>query len=262
MIRVSGVIIPAIVLIMACAVPAGAQVRVDSLPRVRPAPLQDTLYVLGDMFIEIRLNEQMLYRYLRNDSVYAYPVSTGDPKQKLAIATREGIFSVQWKAQRHVSSKFDVPMLYWMPFDEGIGIHALEGDSYYWYLGSEPSSHGCVRASREAAEELFASMPVGTPVIVHSGSPARVLEFGDTTRMTNLRIMRSIDADLLNRRLKAVQKGRGGDPSLRERLALPSRVFSEKIRVGKLEAGDGGQAAMQQLLQPPQSGGSSAGSDE
>jgi hypothetical protein len=224
--------------------------------------LQDTLYVIGDMFIEIRLNEQMLYRYLRNDSVYAYPVSTGDPKQKLAIATREGIFSVQWKAERHVSSKFDVPMLYWMPFDGGIGIHALEGDNYYWYLGSEPSSHGCVRASREAAEELFASMPVGTPVIVHSGAPARVLEFGDTTRMTNLRVMRSIDTELLNRRLKAVQKGRGGDPSLRERLALPARAFSEKIDVGRLEVGDGDQAGTQQQFPPPQIVVPSAGSDE
>jgi hypothetical protein len=204
----------------------------------------------------------MLYRYLRNDSVYAYPVSTGDTKQKLAIATREGIFSIQWKARRHVSSRFDVPMLYWMPFDGGIGIHALEGDSYYWYLGSEPSSHGCVRASREAAQELYATIPTGTPVIVHGGSPARVLEFGDTARMANLRVMRTIDTDLLKRRLKAVEEGRTDDSSLRERLALPNSAFTEKIAVGKLDVGDDGREKMHELLQPPQIGGAPAGSDQ
>jgi hypothetical protein len=119
-----------------------------------------------------------------------------------------------------------------------------------------------VRASREAAEELFRSMPVGTPVIVHSGAPARVLEFGDTTRMANLRVMRSIDTDLLNRRLAAVRKGRSDDPSLRERLALPTRAFSEKIAVGKLEVHDDGREEMKELLQPPLLDGAQAGSDE
>jgi hypothetical protein len=214
--------------------------------------LQDTLYVLADTYIEVRLNEQMLYQYFRNDSVYAYPISTGDTKQPRAIATREGIFSIKWKARKHVSSIFDVPMYFWMPFDGGIGLHALSGNNYYWYLGNEPSSHGCVRMSREGAEEVYDVTPTGTAVIVHSGTPARVLEFGDTTRMPDLRVMEKIETELLQRRLTAVEEGRADDPSLRQRLALPAKVFQGSIDVGALQLSEEERAAMKRTVVPPE----------
>jgi hypothetical protein len=112
-------------------------------------------------------------------------------------------------------------MYYWMPFNGGIGIHALKGDDYYPFLGDQPSSHGCVRVSNETAQSLYANTPVGTVVIVHDGSPARVVSFAPPGE-TDITVMTTIDAKLLNKRLAAVNEGRADDPSLAPRLALPA----------------------------------------
>jgi hypothetical protein len=198
------------------------------------SPLRDTLYILDSTYIEIRLDEQAIYQHFRNDSIYIYPCSTGDPRLPRGISTPEGIFSIRWKAAKYRSRKFDVMMYYWMPFNGGVGMHALGGNAYYWYLGSEVSSHGCVRISREGAKEIFQDSPVGTVVYVHSGNPARVLAFADST-MPGLQVMTTIDTKFLKQRLDAVMQGRADDPSLAARLALPrGKGVAGRISVGRI----------------------------
>jgi hypothetical protein len=200
------------------------------------SPLRDTLYILDSTYIEIRLDEQQIYQHFRNDSTYIYTCSTGNPAVPKGIATREGIFTLKWKAVKQQSSRFEVPMYYWMPYDGGIGIHALAGQAYYWDLGSAATSHGCVRVSRESGEEIFENSPVGTVVYVHSGRPARVLAFADSG-MAGLRIVTQSDQSMLRRRLAAVMRGRGDDPSLATKLALSRRTpLAGKIEVGSLPA--------------------------
>lgn len=181
---------------------------------------RDTIFVLDSSFIEIDLSRQELYRHVRGAAVDTFLCSTGNPKLSRAIATRKGIFAINWKASRHVSSRFNVPMLYWMPFNGGIGIHALEDDDYYKFLGDVPSSHGCVRVSKETGESLFRNTPVGTVVFVHDGSPARIVRFAEQWR-SDIEVMKSIDTKLLRERLDAIAAGRADDPSLQRKLALP-----------------------------------------
>ena len=56
---------------------------------------------------------------------------------------------------------------YWMPFNEGIGLHdaswrsSFGGSIYY-----ENGSHGCVNLPYSVAQALYDVLEVGTPVLV------------------------------------------------------------------------------------------------
>lgn len=142
--------------------------------------LKDTLFTTLDNFIEVNLATQIAYLHSRNDSVKVFGVSTGTKKLKDGIETKEGIFAIQFKVERWRSVQFDSTlMLHFMTFNWGVGFHALAGNSYYKYLGVKPSSHGCVRVSKEDAKDIFTKVKYGTPVIVHSGNPAVYVGFAD-----------------------------------------------------------------------------------
>lgn len=72
-------------------------------------------------------------------------------------------------------------MIKWMGFNYGIGFHALQSNSYYRYLGVKRSSHGCLRISRETAEELYSTLELGTPILVYDGDKAVEIAFGDSS---------------------------------------------------------------------------------
>lgn len=181
--------------------------------------LRDTLFLLDSVYLEVRLDKQVIVQHFRSGRTKRFPCSTGNPRLPDAIATREGIFSIQWKSRRYMSRQFEVWLNYWMPFDGGIGFHGLDGHSYYKYLGRRPSSHGCVRISNETGRDLFATVPRGTIVYVHSGFPARVLHFAAPGE-ENLRTIGEEDVELLKQRLDAVTRSDASDGSLRERLAI------------------------------------------
>jgi hypothetical protein len=198
--------------------------------------LRDTLYVLDSSYLEVRLDQQMIYHRFRSGRVEKFTCSTGDPTIEDGIRTRPGIFTVQWKSKKYMSKQFEVYLNYWMPFDGGIGFHGLAGRSYYRYLGRRPSSHGCVRISNETGSKLFPNVPAGTVVYVHDGNPARILCFGDSS-MAALQVVGKTDESLLKQRLDDVQAERWDAPSLTTRLALPSRTkLPEGIAVGKVNA--------------------------
>ncbi len=199
------------------------------------ALLRDTLYVHDSVYLEVRLDKQAIYQHFRDGTTKRYLCSTGNPRQPDAIATREGLFNIQWKSRRYMSRQFQVWLNYWMPFDGGIGFHGLDGRSYYRYLGRRPSSHGCIRISNETGKALFGSTPNGTLVFVHSGTPARILQFADSTD-SGLEFLTEEHQELLQQRLKAVTTRRAGDTSLSIRLAIPSgKKTFRKIAVGNAE---------------------------
>lgn len=214
---------------------AAQQTTDTARPPAAPPGLQDTLYVLDSLFIEIDIDTQQLLLHRSGGLIDTFLCSTGDAALPRGLATRPGIFSIRGKMKRHRSGRFNVMMLYWMPFDGGIGLHALEGAAYYGTLGDAPSSHGCVRLSRETAESLYDYLPVGTRVYVHRGIPARTLTLAERSA-SDLRIITAADTKLLRRRLDAVIAGRPNDPVLREKLALPAGGKGPaKIDVGRID---------------------------
>ena len=205
----------------------------DTSGTAKVTELRDTLFVLDSTFIEIDLSMQELYQHFRSGGIDTHLCSSGNPDFPRSLATRPGIYTIKGKAREHRSSRFDVMMYFWMPFDGGIGLHSLTGSKYYPYLGYQPSSHGCVRLSNESAEEIFDATPIGTVVFVHDGNPLRIVRLASTTG-DDLRVMKRVDHSLLRKRLEAVRNGKAGDRSLIERLTLPAGKKSfAKIDVGE-----------------------------
>lgn len=141
--------------------------------------MKDTVYTDMDCWLELNVSEQRLYQHWRNGKTETYLVSTGakngDPT---SLESRPGLFAIFMKTEHHKSSQFNSANMYhFMPFNQGIGFHSIDGTGYYAHLGVRPSSHGCIRMKHNDAEKLFSDCPMGTLVLVTKGRSARVVAF-------------------------------------------------------------------------------------
>lgn len=83
-----------------------------------------------------------------------------------AFATREGVFRVFKKSKDHVSSLYKTPMPFALFFSGGQAVHY---SGFFARDGYRGASHGCVNLrDRAVAAALFASIPMGTRVVVYS----------------------------------------------------------------------------------------------
>ncbi|MBM2815110.1 MAG: hypothetical protein HW421_1872 [Ignavibacteria bacterium] len=140
--------------------------------------LKDTIYLLGNNYVEISLTKQTATLVRRNDTPLVFRVSSGNSNLTKGMDTPEGIYTIQSKSPIATSKQFENAKLFnWIGFKGNIGFHGLEGSGYYRTLGIKPSSHGCVRISREDGEKLYKNVRIGTPVIVVRENPARVFRF-------------------------------------------------------------------------------------
>lgn len=178
------------------------------------ARICDTVYVIGNRFIEVNLQTQHAILRYRNGDSLVIPISTGNIKITDAISTPTGIFSIQSKTPEALSRQFDnTKMLWWIGFNYNVGFHGLEKDSYYKYLGVRPSSHGCVRTGREDVKKLYDIVAEGDPVIVYDTIPARILAFADTVTFDTNKAFRLGSRSkqlgkLMNERLQLLYDGR------------------------------------------------------
>ncbi len=142
--------------------------------------IKDTVYTDLDNWLELRIDEQMLYQHWRDGRTVKYPVSTGNNKggDPEALETRPGLFAIFHKVEHHQSSQFNAANMYnFMPFNQGIGFHSIDGTGYYAHLGVRPSSHGCIRMKHEDVKKLFAECPKGTLVLALKKYSARTVAF-------------------------------------------------------------------------------------
>lgn len=140
--------------------------------------LKDTVYTDKDCWLELRIDQQMLYQYWRDGKVNKYPVSTGNKYLSRSIESRPGLFAIFVKVERHESSQYNnAEMWHFMPFNMGIGFHSLNGTGYYGSLGVRPSSHGCIRMRHEDVKKVFRECPLGTLVLANKGYSARTVAF-------------------------------------------------------------------------------------
>ncbi len=144
--------------------------------------IKDTVYTDKECWLELKINEQMLYQHWRNGTTVKYPVSTGNNKggDPEALESRPGLFAIFQKVEHHKSSQFNASNMYhFMPFNQGIGFHSIDGTGYYAHLGVRPSSHGCIRMKHEDAKKLFEQCPTGTLVLATRGYSARTIAFSE-----------------------------------------------------------------------------------
>lgn len=214
--------------------------------KINYSSLKDTLFTTQDYFLEVDLTKQMSYLHSRFDSVKSFGVSTGTAKIKEGIETKEGVFAIQFKAERWHSVQFDSTlMLHFMTFNWGVGFHALAGKSYYKYLGVKRSSHGCVRVSKEDAKDIYGKVKFGTPVVVHSGNPAVFIGFAEKNDPDLQYLEYQELKNLVTNRIDNLYKG--------EYFLIPNAkllIDNKNVTHPGLPIGDGSKINIRQILKP------------
>jgi len=143
---------------------------------------KDTIHLLSDEYILISLKNQTASVVRRGDSLnkITFPVSTGHSGIDKGMATPPGFYTVQSKLSKAISRQFNnAELINWVGFNGNIGFHGLSSSGYYSHLGVRPSSHGCVRISREDGKKLSNLVKLGTPVLVYSDEPAITIAFAE-----------------------------------------------------------------------------------
>jgi len=184
-----------------------------NLPIFEFLPAKDTIYYLGKNYITISLIEQKARLISRKDSSKIFRISSGNQNISKGQSTPEGFFTVQNKSPMAISKQFDNAELFnWIGFNGNVGFHGLKGSGYYGTLGFRPSSHGCVRISREDGQALYQHVSVGTPVIVYSHEPLIEIKFASPKEYNPIRDYffqgtSQYNSKLMNQRLKNIYRG-------------------------------------------------------
>lgn len=140
--------------------------------------IKDTVYTDKDCWLELRIDQQMLYQHWRSGKIEKYPVSTGNKYLSRSVESRPGLFAIFHKNAHHQSTQYNgADMYHFMPFNQGIGFHSLNGTGYYGSLGVAPSSHGCIRMRHNDVAKVFKECDLGTLVLAHYGYSARTVGF-------------------------------------------------------------------------------------
>jgi N-acetylmuramoyl-L-alanine amidase len=129
---------------------------------IRPVPRET-----GEAHIEVDLVRQVLFIVDETGTVSKIlPVSTGSGKEFRSqgwardAITPPGRYQVRSKIPGWKKSPLG-RLYYPVYFMYGTAIHG------YPSVPTKPASHGCVRIPMFAAKEIFRTLPVGMPVIVH-----------------------------------------------------------------------------------------------
>ncbi len=137
---------------------------------------------IGDTYVEVSLTNQTMWFYKNGQLVVKTPVVTGNPYMGNDTPSG-GIWYLKGKMRNQclVGEGYNSPVDYWMPFNQGVGIHDLQNRGWYGgtiYMGS--GSHGCVNTPLAAVKLIYDQIEEGVPVIVYKDESEEALaQVGD-----------------------------------------------------------------------------------
>lgn len=124
---------------------------------------------IGNTYVEVNLATQHIWFYKEGQLITEGDVVTGNVSTN--CATPAGVYRLNYKEENATlrGEGYATPVSFWMPFNDGIGIHdatwrsAFGGNIYY-----SGGSHGCVNAPYNVANAIFDNIEPGTPIICYS----------------------------------------------------------------------------------------------
>lgn len=123
---------------------------------------------IGTTYVEINLEMQHLWFYKNGSLVVQGDIVSGNVSSNHSTPT--GIYSLKYK-ERDTKLKgqdYDSPVSFWMPFNEGIGIHdANWRDTFGGNIYQTQGSHGCINSPYDLASTIFNNIDQGTPIICY-----------------------------------------------------------------------------------------------
>ena len=148
---------------------------VEAVSITQPKIVYEGHTSIDNNLIEISLANQRLYFYMDGKLALSADVVTGKP----GSSTRTGKFSIDWMASPFTlrgarvtgrNLNYTIPVQYWMPFDQHIGMHDLSTRSLGEFGGTTyltAGSNGCVNMKLADAGFIFHRVSPGTAVWVH-----------------------------------------------------------------------------------------------
>lgn len=123
---------------------------------------------IGNSYVEIDLDNQMVYLYIDGNLKVETPTVTGNVSQ--GHGTPTGVYPINYKERNATltGETYESPVDYWMPFNKDIGLHDADWrDEFGGDLFETSGSHGCINLPPGDAKTIFDSVYPGMPVIVH-----------------------------------------------------------------------------------------------
>ena len=123
----------------------------------------------GDTYVEINLTGQHLFFYKEGKLVVESDFVSGNLAK--GWGTPAGSYPLAYKQKNAVlkGETYRTPVNYWMPFNNGIGMHdAKWRSSFGGTIYKTGGSHGCINLPPSVAKTIFDNISAGTPVICYN----------------------------------------------------------------------------------------------
>jgi lipoprotein-anchoring transpeptidase ErfK/SrfK len=123
---------------------------------------------IGNTYVEIDMTEQHLWFYKNGSLVVQGDVVTGNVSN--SHSTPQGIYRLKYKERDAIlkGQGYSSPVNFWMPFNNGIGIHDASWRSQFGgNIYRTSGSHGCVNSPYNLAKTIFNNIEEGTPVVCY-----------------------------------------------------------------------------------------------
>lgn len=124
----------------------------------------------GLNYVDVDIENQHVMVFENAKLIMETPCVTGTPNK--ARETHKGVFHIYAMQRNRIlrgrERLYESFVNYWMPFDEGIGLHdATWRGSFGGTIYKSSGSHGCVNLPLSFAKELYSKVYVGETVYVH-----------------------------------------------------------------------------------------------
>lgn len=124
---------------------------------------------IGNSYVEIDIDNQMVYVYSKGELKVKTPTVTGNISRG-HNTPRNRVDPISYKTTNAVlrGPGYAAPVKYWMPFNGGVGLHDADWRaSFGGNIYKTNGSHGCINLPPSIAKEVYDLVFQGMPVIVH-----------------------------------------------------------------------------------------------
>jgi len=128
---------------------------------------------IGNSYVEVDLGSQRLWMYKNGNLVLSCSVVTGTTSK--GKGTPQGTYYLAYKARNRTlkgedwdGTNYESDVSYWMPFNNGIGLHDASWRSTFGgTIYKKNGSHGCVNMPPASAKIVYKNIYAGYPIVVH-----------------------------------------------------------------------------------------------
>jgi len=124
---------------------------------------------VGDTYVEIDMTKQHLWFYKDGYLVVEGDVVTGNVS--IGNTTPTGIYKLYYKQKDTIlkGEGYESPVSFWMPFNNGIGIHDASWRSEFGgEIYKNDGSHGCINSPYYVAKTVYDNINSGDTIICYN----------------------------------------------------------------------------------------------